>query len=165
MAKRRRRLNTGRTAHRDFFGKKARPKKQKNEEEKLSFLIAAYLELQYPKVVFRFDVGADVRLTPNQASKIKNKLKHKRGYHDLTILEARGGYNGLLIELKKAVSEVYKLDGGLRKAWNKDTQSDHNLEQFIHLGNMRDKGYWADYGFGFEHTKDIIDNYMKMSYV
>lgn len=134
--------------------------KNKNLEKKLSWKIAEYLAYQYPELEFRFDIAADMKLTIGQSTISKEKLRHQRGYHDLTILEARGGYFGLLIELKKDRSEVYRQDGKLKKRYNKVTGSDHNIEQYKHLEKMRGKGYWADYGFGFDHTKGIIDGYM-----
>ncbi len=144
-------------------GNSTRQKKKSKEEAKLSYQIAAYLNIQYPDVVFRFDIAADIKLTMGQASIVKSKLKHRRGYHDLTILEPKGGYNGLLIELKKSRDEVYlKGCNTLRKKWNSKTQSDHNVEQSEHLSRMGRKGYLAEYGFGFLGTKNLIDNYMKL---
>jgi hypothetical protein len=132
------------------------------EEKELSYQIAAFLEFQYPKVVFRFDVAADLYLTQRQASIVKNKLKHKRGYHDLTILEPKGKYHGLLLELKKNKAEVFRQDGELKKKTNKKTGKCHNQEQKQHLDNMRKKGYFADYGFGFVDTVKKIKTYMDL---
>lgn len=146
----------GITPKRSSKKKKAR----KKEETKLSHTIAEWLNLQYPNVTFRFDVGADIRLSIGQAKIVKDKLKHKRGYHDLTILEPRGGYFGLFLELKKDRSEVYTLKGTLAKKWCAKTQSDHNVEQRDHLVNMSTKGYLAGYGFGLEDTMEKINNYM-----
>lgn len=130
------------------------------KEQKLSYMIASYLTLQYPDVVYRFDIAADLKLTIGQSKVVKNNLRHKRGYQDLTILEPKGNYHGLLIELKKDKSEVYTLKGTLKRRWNKKTKSCHNKEQFSHLEKMRNKGYFAEYGFGFEETKKLIDNYL-----
>jgi len=141
---------------------KKRKSKQRKIEKKISYEVAEFLVKKYPTVEFRFDIAADIRLTVGQSAISKEKLRHKRGYHDLTILEARGGYFGLLIELKKEVSDVYRLDGKLKKSFDKNTGTDHNVEQSEHLASMRSKGYWAGYGFGLEHTLQIIDEYMNM---
>ena len=133
-----------------------------SSEKKLSYQVAKYLKLQYPKVVFRFDIGADLKLTIGQSNISKNKLLHKRGYHDLTILEPKGNYYGLLLELKKDKAEVYKKNGELKRRFNKKTNSCHNQEQFNHLKTMREKGYFAEYGFGFKDTIEKIDKYMKL---
>lgn len=134
----------------------------RKQEKKLSYQIATYLKLQYPKVEFRFDIAADIKLTIGQATIVKNKLLHKRGYHDLTILEAKGEYHGLLLELKKDKEEVYTKKGELKRRFNKKTNSCHNQEQTNHLIKMRDKGYYAEYGFGFTDTISKIDNYMTL---
>jgi len=52
----------------------------KKDEQKLSENIAKYLSTQYKDIIFRFDIGADIRLSIGQASRVKNKLLHKRGY-------------------------------------------------------------------------------------
>lgn len=136
--------------------------KQKQLEKKLSYQIATFLKLQYPKVEFRFDIAADLKLTIGQASIVKNKLKHKRGYHDLTILEPKGEYHGLLLELKKDKSEVFRQDGKLKRKVDKKTGKCHNQEQSEHLEKMRKKGYFADYGFGFLDTVKKVKNYMEL---
>lgn len=135
----------------------------KKQEKRLSYSIAKYLKLKYPNIVFRFDIGADLKLTIGQANIVKNKLFHKRGYHDLTILEPRSEYHGLLIELKKNKSEVYLKNGEVRRRYNKKTNSCHNQEQLNHLKLMRSKGYFADYGFGLKDTIEKIEKYMSLT--
>ena len=134
---------------------------KRKSEKKLSYQIATYLKLQYPDVVFRFDIAADLKLTIGQATIVKNKLLHERGYHDLTIMEPKRGYHALLIELKKDESEVFRKDGKLKKRINSKTGKCHNQEQYNHLLKMNGKGYLAYYGFGFDHTIKIIDEYLK----
>lgn len=136
--------------------------KKKQQEKKLSYQIAAFIKLQYPKIEFRFDIAADLKLTIGQSAVVKDKLLHKRGYHDLTILEPKGKYHGLLLELKKDKSEVFKQNGELKRKYNKKTNSCHNEEQRDHLDKMRKKGYIADYGFGFIDTVKKIKNYMDL---
>ena len=58
-----------------------------NSEHNLYEQIARYLQLQYPNVIYRFDVGADLKLTPGQAAKHK-RLHPERGYPDLFIAES-----------------------------------------------------------------------------
>jgi hypothetical protein len=59
-----------------------------NSEHNLYEQIARYLQQQYPDVIYRFDIAADLKLTPGQAAKHK-RLHPKRGYPDLFI--ARSG--------------------------------------------------------------------------
>jgi len=52
----------------------------KKDEQKLSENIAKFLRTQYKDIIFRFDIGADIKLTIGQATRVKNKLLHDRGY-------------------------------------------------------------------------------------
>ena len=59
-----------------------------NSEHNLYEQIARYLQLQYPDVIYRFDIAADLKLTPGQAAKHK-RLHPERGYPDLFISEPK----------------------------------------------------------------------------
>ena len=59
-----------------------------NSEHNLDEQIARYLQLQYPYVIYRFDIAADLKLTPGQAAKHK-RLHPERGYPDLFIAEPK----------------------------------------------------------------------------
>lgn len=126
----------------------------KKDEQKLSENIARYLSTQYPKLIFRFDIGADVKLTIGQASRVKNKLLHKRGYPDLFIAEVVNGYGGLYIELKKDKGEVYKKDGTFKK-------NEHLEEQIKFHEQLKLKGYQVVFGLGFDDTVIKIKEYLK----
>ena len=55
-------------------------------EHQLYEQVARYMQLQYPGVVYRFDLAADLKLTPGQA--VKHKRLHPfRGYPDFFIAE------------------------------------------------------------------------------
>lgn len=58
-----------------------------NSEHNLYKQIARYLQLQYPNIIYRFDIAADLKLTPGQAAKHK-RLHPERGYPDLFIAES-----------------------------------------------------------------------------
>lgn len=122
------------------------------KEEKLHNQIAAYLRNQYPKVIFQSDASG-VKMPIGLATKFA-KLKSGRGIPDLFIAEPRNGYHGLYIELK--VESPYKLDGGLKK-------NEHLQEQSEILKRLNYKGYKAVFGVGFDETKNIIDDYLKVS--
>ena len=129
--------------------------KHKKEETKLSYLIAEYLELQYPDIIFRFDIASNLKMTIGQAKLIKDKFKHKRGFPDLTIFQpSTDGFHGLFLELKKDRNSLYKKNGQLRK--NK-----HILEQLEVIKKMNSLGYYANFSCGFDETKMIIDIYLK----
>ena len=100
-----------------------------NSEHNLYEQIARYLQLQYPNVIYRFDIAADLKLTPGQAAKHK-RLHPERGYPDLFIAESSeninckdwnsivrewGFYFGLYLEIKTESNSPYKKDGTLKK--------------------------------------------------
>jgi len=93
-------------------------------------------------------------LTIGQASRVKNKLLHKRGHPDLFICQCVGGYGGLFIELKKEKSEVYKQDGTYKK-------NAHLEEQIKYHEQLRKSGYKVVFGLGFEDTIIKIKDYLK----
>lgn len=126
----------------------------RNDEQKLSENIARYLSTQYPNLIFRYDIGADIRLTLGQATRVKNKLLHRRGHPDLLICKCCGGYGGLFIELKKDKGEVYKLNGEYKK--NK-----HLEEQLKYHEELRKNGYKVVFGLGFNDTVNKIKEYLK----
>jgi len=121
-------------------------------EEMLANHISQYLKLQYRKVVFRFDT-AGLNLNEVQQNKQK-KLQKGRGYPDLRIDEMRKGYGGLFIELKTSRDEVFNKNGTMKA-------KEHIREQANMLALLNEKGYKAEFGFGFEHTKKLIDEYLK----
>lgn len=128
-------------------------KKRKYPEYELQKQICTYLGLQYPKVDFLSDTVASVRLRIPQ--QLRNKAIQKDGFKcpDLLILEPRGGYHGLFIELK--VTSPFKKNGELKK-------DDHLEGQAETIQDLCDKRYMAGFSWGFEMTKKIIDDYMKL---
>ena len=139
-----------------------------SSEHNLYEQIARYLQQQYPNVIYRFDVGADLKLTPGQAAKHK-RLHPERGYPDLFIAESSenvnskdwngivrewGFYFGLYLEIKTESNSPYKKDGTLKK-------DQHLEEQARMLEKLRARGYKAEFGVGFEGCKQIIDEYLR----
>ncbi len=107
--------------------------------------------MQYPKVIFTAE-SSGLRMTKGQAVKAK-KMRSGRGLPDLMIFEARYGYNGLFLELKKEGTRVYKLDGSLRK-------DKHLEEQQAVINDLNSKGYFAQFVIGFDDAKEVIDGYL-----
>ena len=131
-------------------------------EHQLYVLVAEYLQAQYPDVVYRFDLAADLKLTVGQAKKHK-RLHPTRGYPDLFIAEPAprcidGGWNnewhGLYIEIKKDGESPFKKDGTLKK-------DQHLEEQQEMLERLEFRGYKAVFGVGFDEITKIIDDYMR----
>jgi hypothetical protein len=126
----------------------------KHEEYDLQKAVALYISYQYPDVDFMSDTIASIKLTERQAS--RNKLIQKSGFKcpDILILEPRSGYHGLLIELK--IETPFKKDGTI-----KASSKDHLKLQQESLIKLTSKGYKAEFSWGFDMTKKIIDEYLK----
>lgn len=110
-----------------------------------------YLKFQYPRILFRTDFAAGIKLTIGQAVKHKS-LQQSRAWPDLFIAQPARGCYGLFIELKRDLKEVYKKNG--------NPVSDHVKEQLEVLQSLRDRNYMAVICIGFDHAKDTIDHYL-----
>ena len=139
-----------------------------DREHQLYVKIARYLQENYPDVIYRFDIAADLKLTMGQASKFK-MLHPRRGYPDLFIahpvvkphrdengmikITETASYAGLYLELKAEGNSPFKKDGTLKK-------DQHLEEQQAMLDMLRHKGYRAVFATGFDEAKEIIDEYL-----
>lgn len=126
------------------------------KEHDIYRLIAQYLQVKYPDVIYRFDLAADLKLTMGQARKHKVLHPH-RGYPDLFIAQPAyfaGGitYHGLFIEIKK--------DGTRLKKKNGEWASDHIAEQAKMLKLLTIRGYKAEFAVGIDEALEIIDEYL-----
>ena len=120
-------------------------------EYKLHKSICNYIKMQYPFVIFTSDASG-IRLTIGNAKKML-ALKANCKIPDLLILEPKGGFNGLILEIKKEGAKVYKKDGGLYS-------NPHLNAQQETLDRLTVKGYYADFVIGFDQAKYVIDSYM-----
>jgi len=120
-------------------------------EYELQVRISNWLTIQYPKVLFRMDLGG-IRLPISLAMKAK-RLNPNRAWPDIFIAEPRSVFRGLFIELKRCRSELLTKDGQYRK-------TKHIEEQRAVLSVLRSKGYRAEFGCGFDEVKQIIDDYL-----
>lgn len=133
------------------------------KESDLQVMVADYLRLRYPRVLFHSDFGSGIKLTQGQAMKQKRQNGGRRGWPDMFIAEVRPRpkyidengdqpYYGLFIELKKDGTHITKKDG----SWT----SDHIREQAKMLTMLKLRGYAAYFAVGFEEAKQIIDDYL-----
>lgn len=134
-----------------------------NKEYLVCKQIAAYLRLKYPKVLFHFD-SSGMYHTPVQSKQMKS-IQHSKGFPDLFIAMARviktGSkfpndyevYAGLFIELKAEGTRLTNCKGNYATT--------HIAEQAEVLERLRDAGYKAEFGIGYEETVKIIDEYLK----
>lgn len=121
-------------------------------EESLQIAVCKYMKLQYPKVLFACDLSSGLKLTMGQAVKAK-QMRESRGYPDLIVFSANGGYHGLAIELKKEGTKITRRDGHL-------IADEHVREQAEVLQRFLDQGYQAGFSIGFEQAKKAIDTYL-----
>jgi hypothetical protein len=113
--------------------------------------IALYLRLQYPNVLFHFDL-AGLNLSMAQAGMTK-AIQGGRGWPDLFIAQPSKGRSGLFIEVKAEGTRIWKVKGG--------ASTDHIEEQIRCLSNLEAIGYEADFGIGFDDCKKMIDDYLR----
>lgn len=144
------------------------------KESDLQMMVADYLRLQYPNVMFHSDFGSGIKLTKGQAIKQKRQNGGRRAWPDMFIAEPickkyeKGDYErypsveqlvcekikfGLFIELKKEGTRLKKKDG----TW----ASDHIAEQADVLDRLEFRGYRATFACGFEEAKQVIDDYLR----
>lgn len=121
-------------------------------EEQLHRGVCSYLRLQHPKVMFNTDLSG-IRLTQGQAKKLPG-LRSSRGMPDLFIMEPRGSYHGLFIELKRDGEKLHQKNG----KW----KNTHIEEQAEILSKLKMRGYKANFAIGFDEAREIIDEYLKL---
>jgi len=122
-----------------------------NREYQICKDIALYMKLQYPNILYHFDL-AGLNLSIAQAGMSK-AIQKGRGWPDLFIAESKAGYNGLFIEIKKEGFKTIKKDGTY--------VTPHIEEQAEMLQQLRGKGYCAYFGVGFDDCKILIDQYLR----
>lgn len=118
----------------------------------IQMMLAEYLTLRYPGVIFRSDLGG-IRLNMGQAMQVKRLQGGKSKFPDMVILTARQGYHGLLGEIKTSADEVYTKTGRLR-------QDAHTQAQWRVLQRLCEEGYLAGFWLGFDHARQVIDRYL-----
>lgn len=131
------------------------------KESDLQVMVADYLRLRYPKVLFHSDFGSGIKLTQGQAMKQKRQNGGRRGWPDMFLAEPKDTdglgledehIHGLFLELKKDGTRLHKKDG----SW----ATEHIAEQAKTLQALQDRGYETYFAIGFEQAKEIIDEYL-----
>ena len=141
--------------------KNKRPRKRSwtggNLEDREQGKLCSWIKNRYPDAWFKTDRATGVKLSPYQAKKIYAQRMPVKGWPDLEIMEARGEYAALYIELKATGQKVLKKDGTLL--------SDSHLKQQAktHAG-LIDRGYLAGFCVGLENAKKAIIAYMESDF-
>ena len=115
--------------------------------------VASYITMQHPKVIFTSD-SSGIRLSIGNALKML-ALKSKDKIPDMIILQPKGNYKALIIEIKAKDKNPFLKDGSISK-------SKHVQAQYQTLQKLNKIGYKAVFGVGFDHCKYIIEEYFKI---
>jgi hypothetical protein len=118
-------------------------------EERLQIEIFQYLAWKYPDVI-AISEPSGLRVSMGLATKLK-KMRSKHTHCDLYLLEPRGKYSGLILELK--AKNIYKRDGTLYK-------DEHLEDQQRTINLLNEKGYYATFAVGFDQSIKIIEDYL-----
>jgi hypothetical protein len=124
----------------------------KQKEQNLAKAISIYLQAKKGfenSLDFRFDVGADVKLTIGQAKKLKALQGEERGFPDLTVFLKNG--KTFFFELKKDKSEIYKKNGEFK-------ENKHILEQRKRHERLNKLGFNTFFIWSFKQFREILNN-------
>jgi hypothetical protein len=122
-------------------------------EKDVHIMVCEFIRQNYPKVLFRSDFSSGMKMSIGMARRHK-ALQSSRAFPDLFIIEPRGGFNGLFIELKRVDAIVYNKDGSLRK-------DKHLEEQSKMLEELENRGFLAVFGQGYKDTIQRITSYLE----
>ena len=108
-------------------------------EAGLQSSVIQYIKLQYPKIRYCASLGGQYQKYPSQRNKAK-ATGYVKGFPDLQICEARGGFFGLFLEIKE--KGYATID---QKKWIED---------------LNERGYFAKCVKGLDDIIETIDIYM-----
>lgn len=126
------------------------------KESQIQEMLAQYIALKYPDAIFHSDFGTGTFLSKGQAIKQKRQNAGRRGFPDLQICEPIDGWHCFFLEIKKEGIRIIKRNGQL-------VSDEHIREQASMIERLRQRGYYADFGIGFDDCRAKIDAYMKGS--
>lgn len=116
-------------------------------------MTCSFIRENYPDVIFTFDGSG---INQSKFSALANSyLRSSRGMPDLIILEPRGIYAGLVIEMKQTGYTLFKRDGLTYK-------NEHIEEQAGILDELQARGYQCHFCCGFEQARSSIERYMAL---
>ena len=131
-----------------------RGRKPKNKEESLQIALSRYIKLKFPEVVFTSE-SSGVRVSMGTAVKMK-KQRSVGKLPDMIVLEPKGKFHGLIMELKDGRDKVYsKVDGSFLK--NK-----HVTAQIKTLRHLSAKGYYTCFVCSIDEGMSTVQGYMKL---
>lgn len=110
-------------------------------EQSLQSAVIKYIQLKHPRIRYCASLGG-IRTSFKQAVKAK-ATGYVKGFPDLQITEARGGYFGLFIEIKMEKRYATKE----QKEW---------------ITDLTNRGYKALITKGLTDTISALDDYLKL---
>jgi len=120
-------------------------------EQLLASRLAAYIKMNYPEVIFRFDLAADMPLPMHLAKRGKELHgKFNRGYPDLFLARCTKKFGGLYLELKAGKSIP---------------NTEHTRRQASYHTMLRLAGYKVEFCLGYEDCTEKVRKYLKKAKV
>jgi len=120
-------------------------------EKQLHIGICKYIKIQYKNIYFLSDPSG-LKMSIGMATQLK-KTRSSHAQLDIVILEPNLKYKGLVLEVKKSKSDVFKKNG----EYKGDKHFKDQLESRQHL---IDKGYHVDFVYSVIGAIDILIRYM-----
>ena len=120
-------------------------------EKEIHVNICEYLRLQYPELLFTSDAGG-LRISMGVIMEVKRKSCNYK-IPDLLIFQRNSQYNGCFIEIKRSEGDLYLKSGKLK--------NDHVKAQEECLIMLREQGYFAEFGVGYNDTIQKIERYLE----
>ena len=120
-------------------------------EKQIHTVICKYIKMQYPNFYFLSDPSG-LKMSIGMATSLK-RTRSAHAQLDIVILEPSKKYKGLILEVKKAESEVYKKNGEYR-------ENEHVKKQLNSIFHLRDKGYKCVYVFNLQDAIKVLKNYI-----
>jgi hypothetical protein len=133
-----------------------------NPEYQLAKAVSIYLKLQYPNILYHFDLGG-YNLSKSAAG-MNKAIQKEPGFPDLFIIRpevshdslySKCHYHGLFIELKADGVKLSNKKG--------EPATDHLRIQWEYIKKLRNLGYKAEFAVGINEAIRIIDNYLQDS--
>ena len=103
--------------------------------------VVQYIQFKYPNALIHHSPNEGKRT--NQTGMLLRSMGMHKGFPDLAILEPRGKYHGLFLELKR------------------DKHSRPTQEQNAWIKALQNRGYAAAVTYGFEDTIKALNEYME----
>ncbi len=118
-------------------------------------MIAEHMKLMHSRVIYRFDFASSINVTKSQKEE-HEKLNCHKSYPTLFICEIRGKYHGAFLNIKKEGDSPYIREKQTLK------QDIDTLDQADFIVRLRKRGYYSEFGIGYNDCIQKIDSYLKI---